>query len=224
MHARLHQHGFTLIELLVVISIIAILIALLLPALGAAKAASVKLKCATQLKQAVTASHTYAADHNGLFPSDPDRDDALHRLKNSGYDLNSDFVAEYLGDLRDTVLFCPGPLYGARNPNNHPQYVENHVTYQYLNTAPGGTKWLVDQPDLASIETAFNKTTMWSDMGVRTSGGSHFGHDAPITADPPSGINNARVDGSTRWLEWDGVTAVYLDTGNTFHAEYTDAS
>ena len=60
--------GFTLIELLVVISVIALLVALLLPALGKAKAVSRAAVCLSNLKQAGTAMMTYSADNLGHLP------------------------------------------------------------------------------------------------------------------------------------------------------------
>ncbi len=58
------QRAFTLIELLVVVSIIALLIAVLLPALGKARQRAIDLQCQTQLKALGFAAHVYSSESN----------------------------------------------------------------------------------------------------------------------------------------------------------------
>ena len=62
------QKGFTLIELLVVISIIAILIALLLPALARAKQLALRIQGASNMRQIGIAMHEYADVYRGQYP------------------------------------------------------------------------------------------------------------------------------------------------------------
>ncbi len=69
---KIHRSsGFTLIELLVVISIIAVLVALILPGLRKAKELSWRVICASNLKQFGYIELTYAADNNGVFIARP---------------------------------------------------------------------------------------------------------------------------------------------------------
>lgn len=65
------QSGFTLIELLVVISIIALLIAILLPALNSSRAAARAIACASNLRQLGIASANYTAEtrNNYVVPT-----------------------------------------------------------------------------------------------------------------------------------------------------------
>ena len=64
---RLSHRGFTLVELLVVIAIIGILVAMLLPAVQAAREAARRSQCINNLKQMTIATLNYENAHKQLF-------------------------------------------------------------------------------------------------------------------------------------------------------------
>lgn len=61
--------GFTLVELLVVIGIIALLVAMLLPALNKAREAAQTVTCGSNLRQIFLGARLYASDNRGFFPA-----------------------------------------------------------------------------------------------------------------------------------------------------------
>jgi prepilin-type N-terminal cleavage/methylation domain-containing protein len=62
------KHGFTLVELLVVISIIALLVSILMPALSRARETAKRVVCQSNMRQMIMAQLTCAAGDTGKFP------------------------------------------------------------------------------------------------------------------------------------------------------------
>jgi prepilin-type N-terminal cleavage/methylation domain-containing protein/prepilin-type processing-associated H-X9-DG protein len=91
-HKRSPGNAFTLIELLVVIAIIAILAAMLLPALSKAKARAHRIQCTSQMKQLGVGFTLFMTDHDEKYPP------AAYRTGDYQYQLAwDDYIHRYVG-------------------------------------------------------------------------------------------------------------------------------
>lgn len=136
--------GFTLVELLVVISIIALLLAILIPALNKVKRTSQRIVCGSNMHQWSLAVGMYASDNRNFFPYNGVTEPPGYQPVNwdpadlkawwPGFDLmwNSRIVQNfwakylvkadiYLSSKKNNVLFCPTSLAG-RNAATNPTY------------------------------------------------------------------------------------------------------
>jgi prepilin-type N-terminal cleavage/methylation domain-containing protein len=80
---KTRRAGFTLVELLVVIGIIAVLVAILLPALTKARAAANRTVCMSNLRQLGTAIQMYGNEFHGIWPRFLDRDPTSGAIQDS---------------------------------------------------------------------------------------------------------------------------------------------
>jgi len=164
--------GFTLIELLVVIAIIAILAAMLLPALNKAREMARRANGASNLKQIGLAVHMYSTDYSEWLP--------LKAIGDGSASLEP-LYPEYLGNLK--IFACPS---SSEGPPTTQAEIGTKSSYAYKSV--GLTEMDASDTPIAADDTV----NTYADAGTTLTNNDNHGVD---------GVNILYMDGSVKFLK-----------------------
>ena len=195
------RRGFTLIELLLVIAIIAILAAMLLPALSRSKLAARRVVCVNHLKQLGLATALYLGDHDNFYPSSNSTNRWPEALRPNYQDLRLLMCPD------DQSASSPGP--GQLSADAAPRSYLLNGWNDYFDALPQPVRFEI-MPD-----TVIRQPSETIVFGEKEEGAGDFlmdirsGNELTVLEQSRhggpgagSGANHAFADGSARFLRF----------------------
>lgn len=234
----LRVKGFTLIELLVVVSIVAVMISLLLPALASSRNLAQRANCAAQLHSIGQAFEVYAGTYNNQYPANSELGLPFEYMIN-GYNNVTEswnpagFSLLYTsGTLTVPQMFyCPQSGYygldSAANGTYLPTLVDKGYTINWLNIAYSYCYYYApanqnnfwgqntDQPQIqfSSGPNSSNNTILAGDLTMAIFNQFNWPNipasNHITSGSNPDGGNELYNDGSVRWHNLDQMHAGY---------------
>jgi prepilin-type N-terminal cleavage/methylation domain-containing protein len=231
------RKGFTLIELLVVIAVIALLLAVIVPALKKAKSMALRLTCTSNLHQVGLAMHCYATMYDNFLPAPevPSVGDWLIDIP--------EVAADFIYDQYDTIefMYCPANSLKEYNSDELRDYYESHKVFGWVITdyfwlMTFGVDWRLDL-EYEDRSRLYGRKIFTEKLGVGATSAHPLVTDVSFTEDSedmleqdftevsgwdpfvfrtnhvkgiiPEGTNIVYCDGSTEWLDFSKMTFNY---------------
>ena len=209
------RRGFTLIELLVVIAIIAILAAMLLPALAKSKERANRIACLSNLRNIVQACTIYANENQ----------ERLFEARGASVQIALNPLEEKLAasvGLKGRIWSCPNrPGFPVFEGDPFNQWL---IGYQYFG---GIDKWVNPRGTFPSrsplkLSSARPDWVLASDSTLKIDNQWGGGRDSAFKGMPshkgrggvPEGGNHVHVDGSARWIKFKEMFFIHSWTAN----------
>jgi len=215
-HQKHRRLAFTLIELLVVVTIIALLAAMLFPAMGMARERANRATCLNNLRQFGTSLLAYAAEHNGWFP--PQKSNTGGDVQGPEWIRSRTRTALLQYGMTTNQFFCPSgqdyqnrvttdPKYGWPTADAETQVAVGFLCFVGWSNRTAFAHHLTDNP---------TNTVIVTDMIRWYNNGWYQISHKSLFADEPTGSNHVYLDGSARWVPYNEFrnSKITLGTGN----------